>query len=183
MWKLKCCHVVSLGNTPYPHDKPLLNDEDESLLGRSGGGSGHGCPLYDWFHQGSPKGATPSPTHTLTRFPSRHFSVVTGLIWKKRVSHQKYCVPLPRNSFVNVSHKCQQLMIYVIAAVQCTCQHVGSDYFFFTWKMLLFNFICFDVFTLTPGNDFCISGVRDSCFLPQLWLQKLLLSASDPQTH
>lgn len=45
----------------YKYGEPL-HDEPPECESRSGTGSGrrsgHGCPLYDWFHQGCPDGVT-----------------------------------------------------------------------------------------------------------------------------
>lgn len=88
-----------------------------------------GVPFMTGFIRALPMVQPPAPTHASARFPSRHFDVVRAgqIKQNQRASYMKSTVPLPRNGFVNIRHKCQQLMIYVTATARCTHQHVGSD--------------------------------------------------------
>lgn len=70
----------------------------------------------------------------------------------------KCSVPLPRNGFVNTPHKCQQLMIYVVATARCAHHCVGSDIawlknvaFRFQFFRLSSRSMCLVVFLIIPG--------------------------------
>lgn len=125
IWRLKCRHCTSLGN-------PSMMSHREWVTIRDGSGcrSGHGCPLYDWFHQGSPDGATSSANARINKVSIETFRCGKGWFDKERIKELliwNVVSHFLEMAFINIRHKRQQLMIYITASVQCTHLHVGSD--------------------------------------------------------
>lgn len=115
MWKLKCGRWISLGNPPWWATWGWLIIVNGGLA----------C-AWAWV----------SPLWLVSSGMSRWCNHQKGfhrdiLTWWRlvclRASLMKCSVPFSRNGFVNIRHKCQQVMIYISATAPCAHQLVGSD--------------------------------------------------------